>query len=182
MRVIAGKHKGRTLRTVAGIDVRPTSDRLRETIFNILAPRIENARFLDICAGSGAMTIEAISRGALEVALIESSRKALKVIYENLNSCKIDAAVEILSTDALVGLKRLNTKGSVFDIVYFDPPYKSQIYLPVLEFLANSALLASAAIVMVEHYSKSELPEVIGRMQHYRLVKQGETSVSFYSV
>src|SRR5215212_1745841 len=107
MRVIAGQYKGRNLRTVTGLDVRPTSDRLRETIFNILAPRIDGARFLDICAGSGAVSIEALSRGASHVTLIEAARKAVRVIYNNIEHCHIESEAEVLYFDAMTALKQL---------------------------------------------------------------------------
>src|SRR5687767_12703737 len=107
MRVIAGIYKGRNLRTVTGLDVRPTSDRLRETLFNILMNRITGARFLDICAGSGAVAIEALSRGAEQVTLIEASRRAVRVIYDNIEHCNIDdeTNTEVLYFDALTALK-----------------------------------------------------------------------------
>lgn len=183
MRVIAGTYKGRTLDTLPGLDVRPTSDRLRETLFNILAPRIVDANFLDICAGSGAVAIEALSRGAKHSTFIESSRKATKVISKNIAYCKIPIEnIEILSTDALIALKLLAKNNSCFDIIYFDPPYQSNIYLPVLEFLGNNNLVLNSSIVIAEHHSKSPLPEIVGLLNCYRVLKQGETQLSFYKI
>jgi 16S rRNA (guanine(966)-N(2))-methyltransferase RsmD len=182
MRIIAGTYKGRNLRTVAGLAVRPTSDRLRETLFNILAGRITDAQFLDICAGSGAVAIEALSRGAAHVTLIEASRRAVRVIYDNLEHCQIDTDLmaEILYFDALTALKQLSHRERRFDIVYVDPPYNSQIYIPILEFLAGKTLLASDGLVIVEHHSKLVLPDSIGILRRYRALQQGETSLSFY--
>jgi 16S rRNA (guanine966-N2)-methyltransferase len=183
MRVIAGFYKGRNLRAVPGLDVRPTSDRLRETLFNILSGQIEGARFLDICAGSGAVGIEALSRGASHVTLIEASRKAVRVIYENIEHCHIDTEsdAEVLYFDAMVALKQLNNRGRQFDIVYFDPPYRSNIYLPVLEYLGSGInLLSPDSTLIAEHHSKLVLPDVVGALRHYRLLRQGETSLSFY--
>ncbi|MEW6733389.1 MAG: 16S rRNA (guanine(966)-N(2))-methyltransferase RsmD [Acidobacteriota bacterium] len=180
MRVIAGLYKGRSLRTVAGLSVRPTSDRLRETLFNILTGHIEGAQFLDICAGSGAVGIEALSRGAAHVTFIEASRRAVRVIYDNIEHCHIDEGTEVLYFDALTALKQLSNRGHRFDIVYFDPPYSSHVYLPVLESLGNKDLLAANGLVIVEHHSKLVLADVIGVLRRYREVRQGETSLSFY--
>jgi 16S rRNA (guanine(966)-N(2))-methyltransferase RsmD len=183
MRVIAGNYKGRKLRTVAGLDVRPTSDRLRETLFNILAPYIIDSNFLDICSGSGAVAIEALSRGAKQAILIESSRQAIKVIYENIGNCKIsNTEIKLLHTEAMAALKQLSKDNCSFDIVYFDPPYKSNIYLPVLQLLGDKTILSDTAIVVVEHHSKSPLPEIIGLLNCYRTLKQGETQLSFYQI
>ncbi len=183
MRVIAGIYKGRTLNTLPGLEIRPTSDRLRETLFNILAPYIVDANFLDICAGSAAVGIEALSRGASHSTFIESSRKALKIIDKNITYCEIPKEqVDILSTDAIIGLKQLTKNNCFFDIIYFDPPYQSNIYLPVLKYLGNNNLVKSNSIIIVEHHSKSPLPEIIGVLNCYRVLKQGETQLCFYKI
>src|SRR5438046_7649966 len=127
MRVIGGIHRGRRLRAVRGLAVRPTSDRLRETLFNILAPRIGGSRFLDICAGSGAVGIEALSRGATEVTFIERSRQACVAIEANLASLGITRST-IIKHDAAASLKKLARESAQFDLVFFDPPYASEIY------------------------------------------------------
>src|SRR5256885_3256349 len=180
MRVIAGLYKGRNLRAVTGLDVRPTSDRLRESLFNILAGRIEGTKFLDICAGSGAVGIEALSRGASHVTLIEASRRAVRVIYENIEHCHIDEDAEVLYFDAITALKQLSHRDRKFDIVYFDPPYRSNVYLPVLEFLGNSNLLETDGTAIVEHHNKLILPDLVGILRRYRELRQGETYLSFY--
>ncbi|KAF0248659.1 MAG: RsmD family RNA methyltransferase [bacterium] len=183
MRVIAGNYKGRKLHTVAGLDVRPTSDRLRETLFNILTPYIVDSHFLDICSGSGAVAIEALSRGARQATLIERSRQAIKIIYENIEHCKISTIeAKVLYTEATTALKQLGENNYLFDIVFFDPPYQSNIYLPVLQFLGDKTILSDTAIVVVEHHSKSPLPEIIGLLDCYRTIKQGETQLSFYKL
>src|SRR5262249_35459421 len=173
-------YKGHNLRTPTGLDVRPTSDRLRETLFNILASRIEGAQFLDICAGSGAVGIEALSRGASQVTLIEASRRAVRVIYENIEHCRIDEDAEVLFFDAMTALKQLSHRNKRFDIVYFDPPYQSNVYQPVLEFLGGGGLLASETVVIVEHHNKLALRDEIGALRRYRELKQGETLLSFF--
>src|SRR5262245_9173867 len=114
MRIIAGIYKGRRLKTLEGPQIRPTSDRLRETLFNILAPRIEGARFVDLCAGSGAIGIEAMSRGAGSVFFVDSSRKAVATIGENLRHCEIKENVRVINRDAITALKHFSAREMQF--------------------------------------------------------------------
>src|SRR5262249_19310621 len=157
MRVIAGLYKGRRLKTLEGLSVRPTSDRLRETLFNILAPRIEGAHLADVCAGSGAIGIEGLSRGAGHVTFVESSLKAARVISENLRNCGIKRDYELMNRDVIRALKHLASEKRRFDILYFDPPYASDIYTPVMWLIAKSDLLAADGVVIVEHRRQTSL-------------------------
>jgi 16S rRNA (guanine966-N2)-methyltransferase len=183
MRIIAGKYRGRTLKSPPSLQTRPTSDRLRETLFNILAPRIEGARFLDLCAGSGAVGIEALSRGAAHVTFVDRSRKMCGLIEANVDSLQIDEGeFEIVTTEAPEYLRRQSRKGDAFDIVFYDPPYATD-YEGVLRYTGeNSArLLAEGGLVIVEHHKKKELGEEFGGLKKYRLVKQGDSVLSFYA-
>src|SRR5258708_10964854 len=133
MRIIAGKYRGRRLKSPPSLQTRPTSDRLRETLFNILAPRIKGARFLDLCAGSGAVGIEALSRGASHVTFVDQSRKMCALIEANLEAIADGIDVELVSGEAVEFLRRRAKKGvSPFDIIFFDPPYESD-YDDILE-------------------------------------------------
>jgi 16S rRNA (guanine(966)-N(2))-methyltransferase RsmD len=181
MRIIAGELKGRRLRTLEGLKIRPTSDRLRETLFNILAPRISDARFLDLCAGSGAVGIEAFSRGAASVTFIESSRRAASLIEENLEHCGVAAQAQVHNRDALAALKLLSGKDAQFDIIYFDPPYESHIYSPVLELIGKTALLARGGVLVAEHRGAAILNRDYGDLRPYREVKQGDSRLTFYA-
>ena len=180
MRVIGGTHRGRTLRSVGGLAVRPTSDRLRETLFNILAPTIQGSVFLDICAGSGAVGIEALSRGASEVTFIERARHACEIIESNLTTLGITSEVTTINRDAAVALKRLEQEARRFDVVFFDPPYESGIYDQVMEQLGSGHLLSAAALVVVEHRTKNPPDPEYGRLRICREVKQGESALAFY--
>ncbi len=180
MRIIAGKFKGRRLRAAEGLQVRPTSDRLRETLFNILAPKIEDAAFLDLCAGSGAIGIEALSRGAAHVTFVESSRRALAQLIENLAHCRIDEAVEVVQRDVVSAVKQLVAQSRRFDLIFFDPPYASNLYWPVMELLGTGDILAPGGALIVEHRGKNPVPEEIGHLRRYREVRQGESSLSFF--
>ncbi len=181
MRVIAGNYGGRTLKSPADAKTRPTSDRLRETLFNILAPRInENTRFLDLCAGTGAIGIEALSRGAAHSTFVDRSRRSCALIEENLDSLAIpENQTEVLALSAENFIGRMHQVG--WDIVFFDPPYALD-HSPVLhEFgTAASQLLNSNGMLVVEHHAKTELPDAVGHLRRWRILKQGETRLSFY--
>jgi 16S rRNA (guanine(966)-N(2))-methyltransferase RsmD len=182
MRVIAGIYKGRRLKTLEGLSVRPTSDRLRETLFNILAPRIEGAHLADVCAGSGAIGIEALSRGAGHVTFIESSLKAARVISENLRNLGIKRDFELMNRDVIRALKHFASGKRRFDILYFDPPYASDLYTPVMWLIAKSDLLAADGVAIVEHRRQTPLLPNYDRLRPFRQVPQGESILTFYGI
>jgi len=183
MRIIAGKYRGRKLKSPPSLQTRPTSDRLRETLFNILAPRIEGARFLDLCAGSGAVGIEALSRGAAHVTFVDRSRKMYALIETNLKSLKVsDDKIEVVSNEALESLRKHSKNEAVaFDIIFFDPPYAMD-YETVLDYVGEQAarMLAEGGVIVVEHHRKKELKEEVRGLKRYRMLKQGDSCLSFY--
>ncbi|MCP9494766.1 MAG: 16S rRNA (guanine(966)-N(2))-methyltransferase RsmD [Pyrinomonadaceae bacterium MAG19_C2-C3] len=190
MRVIAGEYRGRTLKSPPSLDVRPTADRLRETLFNVLAPRIVDARCLDLCAGTGAIGIEALSRGASFVTFVERSRKMCALVEENLDLCRVEEErSEVVMSDAADFLRRAHRKsaagkeGGIWDVVFYDPPYASD-YLPVLgEFRVGedaTSLLKPDGVLIVEHHHKKPLPESLGDVRRWRVIKQGDAALSFY--
>ena len=142
--------------------VRPTSDRLRETLFNVLGPSIADSYFVDLFAGTGAVGIEAISRGARDVFFVESYAKAAKLIRDNLASLEIQTGAEVIEADAVRGLEKLASRRLLADFIFLDPPYeKADEYFDVLEFLDASHLIAPRGIVIVEHYCSVELPAAV---------------------
>jgi 16S rRNA (guanine966-N2)-methyltransferase len=183
MRIIAGDFKGRVLKSPADKRTRPTSDRLRETLFNILAPRITGARFLDLCAGSGAVGIEALSRGAEHSTFVDRSREMIKLIEANLLLCRIPKErYEIVLGDAADFLKRVqNNSNAGWDIVFYDPPY-SDDNTPTLTIFSQyeSSLLNENPLLIVEHHRKNNLPDALNALKRFRLVKQGDSCLSFY--
>ena len=186
MRVIAGAFRSRILKSLKGLALRPTSDRLRETLFNVLGPAVAGSRFLDLFAGTGAIGIEALSRGASEVAFVENHSPAASLIRRNLESLGIRKGATVLAMDALRGLEKLASRqnqkvGGLFDFVFLDPPYSAaKDYSRVLEFLGSGDLLASAGIVIAEHRRSLELPDEVGTVRRYRVLKQGDAALSFY--
>jgi 16S rRNA (guanine966-N2)-methyltransferase len=180
VRVIGGIYRSRRLRAVEGLDVRPTSDRLRETLFNILGPRVAGSRFLDLCAGSGAVGIEAFSRGALEIVFVEQSRRACAVIEANLRELGITAGATVICRDVIAALKQLAMADAPFDFIFFDPPYASGLYEKALPYLGASPLLATDGVLIVEHRAKTPPESDGGRLQSFRQLKQGESALRFY--
>ncbi len=150
MRVIAGTAGRLRLQTPTGLETRPTTDIQKETLFNILNPYLLDIDFLDLFAGSGAIGIEALSRGASYGAFVEKNRQALNCIKENLLFTKLEERAEIFSQDVLQAIRRLELRGKVFDIVFMDPPYGSMIERQVLLELENSSILHSDSIIVIE--------------------------------
>ncbi|MGD0402793.1 MAG: 16S rRNA (guanine(966)-N(2))-methyltransferase RsmD [Candidatus Acidiferrales bacterium] len=180
MRVIAGKYRTRPLKTPGFLGIRPTSDRLRETLFNILGPYVEDSLFIDLYAGTGAVGIEAISRGAREVFFIDRDPDCISLVRQNLASLDIRTGAEVISANALRGLDKLAARHLIADFIFFDPPYADAGYSDLLEYLDASHLVAPRGIVIAEHSSKLELPERFDRLERTRLLEQGDAALSFY--
>lgn len=185
MRIIGGRFGSRRLTAPAGEATRPTSDRLRETLFNVVAPRIEGAAFLDLYAGSGAVGIEALSRGAASATFVERAPAALKVLRANLARLGVTEGFRIWPGQVGAFLRRTpDGKPSGFDLIFLDPPYEAEgEYAATLGLLGGEAagLLAHGGLVMAEHRRKVRLEEVYGGLGRVRLLEQGDAALSFYS-
>jgi 16S rRNA (guanine966-N2)-methyltransferase len=186
MRVIAGLHRSRQLFSPRGTATRPTSDRLRETLFNILAPRLEGCHFVDLYAGTGAVGIEALSRGAAHVWFAENADPALASLRQNLAVLKIARGFTIEDRGTGAMLQRLDKQTQPLNIVYLDPPYEAEAeYAGTLNFLGSARgrrLLAPYALVIAEHSSKAKLATRYGALEHTRLLKQGDAALSFFEM
>ena len=184
MRIIAGIFRSRVLQAPAGLATRPTSDRLRETLFNVLAPRIAGAAFLDLYAGSGAVGIEALSRGAEQVTFVERAPAALKVLRENLDRLALAVGFRIHPGSVGSFLRKPRSGLAGFDIVFLDPPYDAaEEYAATLGLLggASAGLLAAGSVVIAEHRRKERLDEQHGGLIRTRLLEQGDAALSFYA-
>jgi len=187
MRIIAGKYRSRILKSLKGDALRPTSDRLRETLFNILGSAVEGSRFLDVFAGTGAVGVEALSRGAIEAIFIEHHAPAAKLIRRNLDSLGITRGATILTADALTALEKLAARYAPatppLNFVFADPPYAAHDdYGRTLDFLSSdrATFLAPNGLIIFEHHHKFALPEPSGRLIRIRLLKQGDAALSFF--
>ncbi|HWR15034.1 MAG TPA: 16S rRNA (guanine(966)-N(2))-methyltransferase RsmD [Terriglobales bacterium] len=185
MRIIAGKYRSRPLKSLPGMNTRPTSDRLRETLFNVLtasAPQtLEGSLWLDVFAGTGAVGIEALSRGAHAATFIDNNRVALRVIRDNLKSLGITDGFEIVEHDASRSLRQLDALASAFDYVFLDPPYAMTVaYEETLGFLGQSRILKQDSVVIAEHDKRYDPGEGFGALRRYRTLIQGDSGLSFY--
>jgi 16S rRNA (guanine966-N2)-methyltransferase len=183
MRIIAGHYRSRPLKSLPGLDLRPTSDRLRETLFNVLASAstLDGSVWLDLFAGSGAVGIEAISRGARQVYFVESEKKHARLLRENLHSLKIDAGYDVQEREVAQALPLLDASAEVCDFCFLDPPYHMRgAYERTLEFLGQSRLVGPRSIVIAEHEKKYELGEWFGALSRYRRIVQGDAALSLY--
>jgi 16S rRNA (guanine966-N2)-methyltransferase len=181
MRVVAGKYRSRTLGALRGVKLRPTSDRLRETLFDILGPSVEGSVFLDLYAGTGAVGIEALSRGARQVFFVESHRAGVALIRRNLETLGIASGAEVLALDAVRGCQRLESRGVRADFVFLDPPYgEAEEYRGALEFLGASKLVAPGGRIIAEYDRKRAPVEPIAGLERVRVVEQGDAALGFY--
>lgn len=179
-RIIAGRSKGRRLESPKGERTRPTAARVKQTLFDILAPEMPGCRFLDAFAGGGAVGLEAFSRGARHVVMLDTSADAVQAMRENLQALGAPGGVQVHRQDARVALPALAEAGHRFDVVYLDPPYDSALYEPLLEELAEGRALDPEGVVVVEHFHKRPLPERIGALARTRSVRIGDHRLSFY--
>jgi 16S rRNA (guanine966-N2)-methyltransferase len=185
MRVIAGKFRSRKLMTLPGMELRPTSDRLRETLFDVLTAgnpaALEGTVWIDLYAGTGAVGIEALSRGASMVYLAESSPEAAELIRKNLQSLGVKSGFQVVRQDAVRALQAWDKTGIRAGFVFLDPPYRMEAaYGEALTTLSNSAFLLPETIVIVEHQKKFDPGEQVGLLKRNRLLKQGDAALSFY--
>lgn len=198
MRIIAGMYRSRVLEAPAGMTTRPTSDRLRETLFNVLAPRIAGAAFLDLYAGSGAVGLEAVSRGAERVVCVERAEPALKALRANAARLGVAGALSVQTASVAAYLKRAHERGlGPFDVVFLDPPYDGENeYASTLGWLGDAIFrpgspnardrghpfLAAGAVVIAEHRRKVKLEDSYGALKRTRLLEQGDAALSFFAL
>jgi 16S rRNA (guanine966-N2)-methyltransferase len=174
VRVIGGEFRSRRLKSLPGLETRPTPDRLRETLFNVLAPRLADSVFMDIYAGTGAVGIEALSRGARRCVFIEKNRRAAEVIHENLATLGLAGRAEVFTSKAAIVLERARA-----DIAFLDPPYEmSKEY----ETSMNALERSETPLVIAQHSSRFAASEEYGCLRRYRVIKQGDNVLSFYKL
>lgn len=181
MRVISGNYRGRKLECVPGLEIRPTTDRVKENLFNIISPRLPYCRFLDLFSGSGSIGIEAISRGAEEVFFVDSDSESIKILKKNLETLKIAEHIKIFHSDAMDALNGF-AGNQTFDIIYLDPPYNKGIYQSALKKIGKINILSEDGIIAVErneHDAADSLPE---ELELVKEKKYGSTVLSFYQV
>lgn len=179
MRIIAGSARGTQLETIEGLDTRPTTDRVKENIFNLIQFEIMEERVLDLFAGSGALGLEAASRGAEHVVLVEASPKCAKVTQRNIEKSRMGDKVDLLIKKVDQALAQLSGR-EPFHMIFMDPPYDKGFVVPTIESIDALGLLDESGMIVVEHNSKTTYPDVIGPFELGKFKKYGSTAVSIY--
>lgn len=180
MRVIAGEHRGRRLAAVPGKGTRPTTDKVKESIFNMIGPYFDGGWALDLYAGTGGLGIEALSRGAERAVFVERDAKAFAVVKQNVEACRLDKQAELYKLDADRALRTMAQRGIAFDLVFLDPPYAHQKIEEEIRFLHESGMLVDGAWIVAEHDVGVKLPESIGTCVVDRTAAYGDTAVTLY--
>jgi len=181
LRVVSGKNKGISLKAVPGNSTRPTTDKVKEAIFNMIGPYFQGGMGLDLFAGSGGLGIEGLSRGLDHVIFVDREGKAIHTIKNNLAACNLESQAEVYRNDADRALKALIKREKTFDYIFLDPPYKKQQLEKVLTTISEEGLLSKEGIIVCEHGSDISLPETVSRLQQIKHEKYGIIGVSIYS-
>ncbi len=182
MRIISGSFKGRKLASLQGMTTRPTADRVRESIFNIIAPHIDNALVLDLFAGTGALGLEALSRGAASAIFIDSSPSAVKTIQKNIIVCRADTRARVIRWDIFKNLNCLQPEFPAYDLVFMDPPYNKNIIGPTIKNLIERNILKNNATIIIEQSIIDPIPDGLSSIELTDQRTYGKTLVSFLTV
>ena len=187
MRVISGTARGTRLIDLGDVEVRPTLDRVKESLFNQVGSDLEGISFLDLFAGTGSIGIEALSRGAEQVVFVEQNSQVQSLITRNLEKCRLTVENEtvrweLIKSDSLESLSLLREKDMVFDLIYVDPPFSKNLYGPCLSQLSDSSILREDAWVIVEHFHKTRLQERYGKLKTFKDRRLGDSCLSFFKI
>lgn len=180
VRVVSGKYKGCPLKAVPGNSTRPTTDKVKEAIFNIMGPYFEGGIALDLFAGSGGLGIEGLSRGLDKVIFVDQDKKAISTIYDNLKTCKISEEVEVYRNDSFRAAKALAKRGLQVDFLFLDPPYAKQELVKLITFFIENNLLKSTSVILCEHDKSVQLPDTIGPLYRRKFEIYGIVAISIY--
>ncbi|WP_296645186.1 16S rRNA (guanine(966)-N(2))-methyltransferase RsmD [Romboutsia sp. 13368] len=182
MRVISGKVRGLKLDTPKNEDVRPTTDRVKESLFNIINPYIIDSNVLDLFAGTGSLGIECLSRGALSATFVDVSKDSINIVKSNVKKSRFENESTILNIDFKSAIDRLKMQNEKFDIIFMDPPYYKNMFIDALSNIDNSNLLSEDGIIVVEHDTKDKFIDKIGRLEKTKEKKYGNTTLTFYKL
>jgi 16S rRNA (guanine966-N2)-methyltransferase len=180
MRVIAGERKGHRLKAVPGKNTRPTTDKVKESVFNMIGPHFDEGLGLDLFAGSGGLGIEGLSRGLEKVFFVDQDKKAIETIRENLSICRFEDKSEVYRNDWKRALKAIIARGQRFKVIWLDPPYKKQVYISILEEISEHQMLEKTGCIVCEHAVEVQLPDVVGSMKRMKYVEYGMIAISIY--
>lgn len=180
MRVISGKVRGLKLNTPKNEDVRPTTDRVKESLFNMINPYIMESSVLDLFAGTGSLGIECLSRGANKCVFVDISKESIAIVKSNIKKARVEKESIVLNSDFKDAISKLKLQENKFDVIFMDPPYYKNMFIDALQKIDNASLLNEDGIIIIEHDSKDVFPENIGRLEKSRDKKYGNTTITFY--
>lgn len=180
MRVISGSARGIRLRSAPGTNIRPTADRVKESLFNVIGPYFVGGRALDLFAGTGSLGIEALSRGVDRCVFVDCDPRSVDVIRQNLRAAKLESRAEVYRNDAFRAVRTLAGRGAAFDLVFLDPPYRLKLIAPVLAELEKGRLLSPGATVVAEHAAADATPAEVGSLAAVRRLQYGDTALTIY--
>jgi len=181
MRIIAGSAKGKVIKCRDGFDTRPTTDRVKESLFSIIAPYIGDARVLDLFSGTGNLALEAISRGAKKAVMIEKDKDALRIIIQNVNNLGFEECCRAYKNETLRALDILGKKREQFDLIFLDPPYKDNVCTKVIKKIEEAGILAEGGLIIAEHHILEDMEETIGEFKKADERRYGKKELSFYT-
>lgn len=182
LRVISGKARGLKLDSPKNQDVRPTTDRVKESLFNIINPYIRESNILDLFAGTGSLGIECLSRGAKNCVFVDKSKDSINIIKSNVKKARVENESTILNVDFKDAVKRLSNQNQKFDVIFMDPPYYENMFIECLKIIDELNLLYEDGIIVVEHDTKDLFDESIGNLVKSRDKKYGNTTLTFYKL
>lgn len=182
LRVISGKVRGLKLDTPKNEDVRPTTDRVKESLFNIINSYIMDSNVLDLFAGTGSLGIECLSRGASSATFVDVSKDSINIVKSNIKKARVENQSTILNLDFKNAIDRLKAQNSKFDVIFMDPPYYKNMFIDALANIDNANLLAEDGIIIVEHDTKDKFEDKIGRLEKTKEKKYGNTTLTFYKM
>lgn len=182
MRVISGKVRGLKLNAPKNDDVRPTTDRVKESLFNIINGYIIDSQILDLFAGTGSLGIECLSRGASRCVFVDASKSSIDIVKSNIKKARVDSESEVMNIDCKSAIDKLKTRNEKFDVIFMDPPYYENLFVNSLEKISESKLLKEDGIIVVEHDTKEKLPDCAGELIKQKSKKYGNTTLTFYVV
>lgn len=180
LRIISGERKGRVIQTLEGINTRPTSDRVKESLFNILMFRLPDSSILDLFSGSGNLGLESLSRGAKDAVFVEKNSAALKILRQNCKTLEYLDEAKVLPYDVIRAINQLSKEEKSFDIVFMDPPYDRGLEVPTITALDEANLVKEDGIIVVEHLYENHLPQNVGSFVQCDMRKYRGTAISFY--
>jgi 16S rRNA (guanine966-N2)-methyltransferase len=180
MRVISGTAKGRPLKAVPGMGTRPTTDKVKEAIFSMIGPYFDGGQVLDLFAGTGGLSIEALSRGMERAVLTDIDKRSLETIRHNLQAAQFTDRAEVYRNDAQRAIKALTKREAKFDLVFLDPPYRLKVIRELVELLDEGDMLNEGAVIVLEHDAEDVYEEPTGKLQWVRRAEYGETAVTIY--